>query len=88
MARYWFKPQRYGYGATPSTWQGWLSTGLFSAMLVIVILNVGHVMRLAQTGALATPVVLGIFALFIATIVSFIRFAAYKTDSEWRWRWG
>jgi len=26
MAEYWFKPKRYGYGATPATWQGWAVT--------------------------------------------------------------
>ena len=25
---YWFRPKRYGYGATPITWQGWLLTVL------------------------------------------------------------
>ena len=33
---YWFKPKSHGYGATPSTWQGWLATGLFSVVLGIV----------------------------------------------------
>ena len=28
MTRYWFKPKRYGYGATPVTWEGWAFTGL------------------------------------------------------------
>ena len=24
MTTYWFRPKRYGYGATPVTWQGWV----------------------------------------------------------------
>ncbi len=33
MTRYWFKPKRYGYGATPVTWEGWAFTGLVVAIL-------------------------------------------------------
>ncbi|HEY1735544.1 MAG TPA: hypothetical protein VGG12_02760, partial [Methylovirgula sp.] len=25
----WFAPKRYGYGATPSSWEGWAATILF-----------------------------------------------------------
>ena len=34
MTRYWFKPKRYGYGATPVTWEGWAFTGLVVAVIV------------------------------------------------------
>ena len=33
MAKYWFKPKRYGYGATPVTWQGWMVS---ETVLVVV----------------------------------------------------
>ena len=33
MSRYWFKPKRYGYGATPATWEGWAFTGLIVAVI-------------------------------------------------------
>jgi hypothetical protein len=26
MSTYWFRPKRFGLGATPCTWQGWLFT--------------------------------------------------------------
>ena len=36
MAEYWFKPKRYGYGATPVTWQGWAVTlGTVRAMVAV-----------------------------------------------------
>jgi len=36
MAEYWFKPKRYGYGATPATWQGWAVTlGTVLAMVAV-----------------------------------------------------
>jgi len=33
MSRYWFRPKRYGYGATPVTWEGW---ALVAGFVVIV----------------------------------------------------
>ena len=36
MTAYWFKPKRYGYGATPITWEGWVVTlGTVVAMVVV-----------------------------------------------------
>jgi hypothetical protein len=35
MTRYWFKPKRYGYGATPATWEGWAFTGLVVAIIAV-----------------------------------------------------
>ena len=33
MSKVWFKPKRFGYGATPASWEGWLATALFCAAL-------------------------------------------------------
>jgi hypothetical protein len=30
----WFRPKTYGYGATPSSWQGWLAVAAFLAVEV------------------------------------------------------
>jgi hypothetical protein len=35
MSRPWFAPKSFGYGFTPTTWEGWLATVLF--MLVVVV---------------------------------------------------
>jgi hypothetical protein len=40
MSRYWFRPKRYGYGATPITWEGWVFT--------LAIVLVDHRLRLAN----------------------------------------
>jgi hypothetical protein len=41
MTRYWFRPKRYGYGATPVTWEGWaLTVGIVAVVaLPIVAMN-------------------------------------------------
>ena len=81
MTTYWFKPKRYGYGATPITWQGWAVTvGTVLAMLAVSLF-----LRLTEKGhwALAALLAFDVVALSILAIVS-----RRKTDGEWRWRWG
>lgn len=85
MARYWFRPKSYGYGATPTTWQGWLVVASFLALiglLLIVILPVG-----AQSDVPWTTLALVLTAVAILT-VGFIRVCRSRTEGEWRWRWG
>ena len=81
MTEYWFKPKRYGYGATPTTWQGWAVTLGTVAVMVAVSLFV----RLTERNYPALAVLLGFdgFALVVLFIV-----AKRRTDGEWRWRWG
>jgi hypothetical protein len=83
MTEYWFRPKRYGYGATPVTWQGWALT--FAAPGLIV----AAVAAMAALGATANAVywivlaAIAIAATAITVVVSYRR-----TDGEWRWRWG
>ena len=80
MASYWFKPKRYGYGATPVTWQGWAVTlGIAGAMAAIVLLMEG-------TDGLATRT--GIVVAALAVLAALVIIARRRTDGEWRWRWG
>ena len=32
----WFRPKRYGLGFTPSSWQGWVATGTYIVVLVVL----------------------------------------------------
>jgi hypothetical protein len=82
MANYWFKPKRYGYGATPVTWQGWAVT----AAAVIVIAGTAH---LIVTHHAASPWAwIAFFAIEAVVIAALWIFTRRKTDGEWRWRWG
>lgn len=72
---YWFEPKRYGLGATPVTWQGWLASALMIAALALLA-NVAGRGRPAFL-VLAVPVVLGFFWLM-----------AVKTRGGLHWRWG
>jgi hypothetical protein len=81
MTQYWFKPRRYGAGATPVTWQGWATIAAFPVISAVVLLAVFAML----------PPVVGfiLFAVLVPTaMITFIGFIRKKTDGEWRWRWG
>jgi hypothetical protein len=87
MADFWFKPRRYGYGATPVNWRGWLAVG------VLAVLDVGLTvwLMLLPTIDHSGPSLAG-FVVWVATTcivtLAFVAFSKTKTDGEWRWRWG
>ena len=81
MAEYWFKPKRYGYGATPVTWQGWAVT--VATVLAMVSASVCLRLTARSLWTLAALLIFDAVAIFVLVIVS-----RRKTDGEWRWRWG
>jgi hypothetical protein len=82
MARYWFKPRRYGYGATPVTWEGWVLT---VAVAAIVAISVVAMNLLADRANFAVWIAWA--AIIAAMVISFVRISRQRTDGEWRWRW-
>jgi hypothetical protein len=78
---YWFRPRRYGHGATPSTWQGWAAIAAFVVVCAVV--------AIALFGLLPGGWSFILFTLFmVLAVIGFIAFVRKKTDGEWRWRWG
>lgn len=76
MARgdgYWFRPKRFGFGATPDSWQGWAVTLLFAAALMALARFTPH--RIA-------------IAVGIPLVPLFLILCWKKTRGGWRWRWG
>ncbi|RAZ89849.1 hypothetical protein DPM33_16850 [Mesorhizobium hawassense] len=73
----WFRPKRFGYGATPDNWKGWAFMVVYIAIVVVLSLMLIH------EGAAAWLVVL-IVAGLTGAIIPLIK---AKTDGEWRWRW-
>ena len=81
MTTYWFKPKRYGYGATPVTWQGWaLILGVVAAMVAV-----SFYLRLTEPQFWALALLIAFDVLALGTLFVVCR---CKTDGEWRWRWG
>lgn len=87
MTEYWFKPKRYGWGAAPTSWQGWLVVVGFT----VVSLLIAWVFIVAPTTAGIEPSSSDVFwflALEFLAAVALIYVCKVKTDGEWRWRWG
>lgn len=86
MSNDWFRPRRYGYGAEPAGWKGWLATALFIAAVLGASLLIVAALR---GGGLSVPSAIAIWiaGLAVATIL-FVRFCRSRTHGEWRWRWG
>lgn len=87
MTRPWFKPKTYGYGAVPVTWEGWLSTLLFVLVIQIptFLLMIGPASE--RTGPQPWQLAGWLLSLTLISAL-FIGLAYWKTEGEWRWRWG
>lgn len=83
---YWFKPRRYGYGATPTTWQGVVTLIAFP----VVIVGVALLLFLFDVGPEGPSMWRFIAYVAVLTIGLFVFFSLIraKTDGVWRWRWG
>jgi len=78
---YWFKPRRYGYGATPSTWQGWAT---IAAFIVVCVLG-----ALALFAWAPLPWnIIAFLAFMVLAVLVLISIVRGKTDGAWDWRWG
>ena len=83
MTRYWFRPRRYGYGATPVTWEGWaLTVGVAG----VVILSIVAMNLLADRSNVVAWLVWAVFVAVVAFLM--VQISRQRTDGEWRWRWG
>ncbi len=71
--RPWFAPKRFGFGATPVTWEGWCATLGFAALMIL------------DATAVRGPVR---WVLFAVLTVAFVILAFMKSSAGWRWRWG
>ena len=80
----WFKPKTHGYGATPSTWQGWLVTAVYSAIMVVFSV----LMLAAPGGQPAIGIILAWLLMVSVFTTVFMLFIKSKTDGDWKWRSG
>jgi hypothetical protein len=81
MTKYWFKPKRYGYGATPVAWQGWaLVLGIVAVMVAVSV----YLRRTEPLNWRLTET----FGFDAIALIALAIICRRKTDGEWRWRWG
>jgi len=81
MAKYWFAQKRFGYGATPNTWQGWLFMAGSMALIAAVVLAADFI----RDNGLRALWLAGGFVLVLAPTIAI---AYRKTEGGWRWRLG
>lgn len=81
----WFKPKTYGYGATPTTWQGWSIVAAFIAAVLVLAWLLFGFDRSEPPGIFS----LIMFFKFVVLLVLAVWVVSKRnTDGEWRWRWG
>jgi hypothetical protein len=79
---YWFRPHRYGFGATPANWKGWAVSLIYVAVMAMLA------SALAPSPSSNGAEVLAWIAALCLTTAFFVWIAWRKTDGQWRWRWG
>jgi hypothetical protein len=80
---YWFRPKRYGYGASPANWKGWLATLAF----IVFVAGMSRLLEPGRNG-LGGGNFLVWLAVFGIAMVLFVWIVRKKTEGTWRWRWG
>lgn len=86
MKKYWFKPKRYGYGAYPVTWQGYLFLFVMIG-LVLVSAYINGFFNLSQP-TIPVESILRFLLDLVILIGLFTALAHDKVDGELAWRWG
>lgn len=76
----WFKRKLYGWGWTPVTWQGWLATILYVAIVVACAATL-------DDDSSAREIALIFVLPFVLTTAAFLRIA-YKHGEKPGWQWG
>jgi len=77
---YWFKRKIYGWGWTPVTWQGWVTTIIYLALIILFSLTVDKTSP-------AREVMFTFILPVILLTVAFIRIA-FKKGEKPKWQWG
>ncbi len=71
----WFAPKRYGWGATPVSWQGW------AIMIGFIAIGIGAGRFFADR-----PIVVA--AIVVPAMIVLLVITVKTTRGGWRWRWG
>ena len=76
----WFKRKTYGWGWTPSTWQGWVITAMYLFFLLILVL-------MLDANSTAREVWLIFIIPTVIITMLFIEIGYYKGEKP-KWQWG
>lgn len=77
---YWFKRKLYGWGWVPVTWQGWLVTAVYVALLIAFSSTIDE-------SSPPQEIMFTFFLPLTLMTVTLIRIC-YKKGEKPRWQWG
>jgi 8-oxo-dGTP diphosphatase len=77
----WFKRKLYGWGWTPSSWEGWLVTAIYLFVAIFIFRNID------QTSHSGSDTLIG-FVLPFIVITLLLIFICYKKGETPKWQWG
>jgi len=78
----WFKPKRYGFGAAPSSWQGWALTIAYVAIVTALAV------WFSADGAQVEQRAPSFIVITLVLTIIFVGIAWRTTEGGWSWRWG
>ena len=81
---YWFKRKIWGWGWTPVMWQGWVTTFLYVALILLLVFNREEAIP-GNPDSGSNFLVLGLPIILLTTIFIFI---VYKKGEKPKWQWG
>lgn len=82
MSRPWFGPKRFGIGYGPASWQGWLATALYAALMIGGLRLIAE--RLPQPWHGVSPALL----VGLAATAAYFALIAFTGRGKVGWRWG
>jgi hypothetical protein len=87
--RYWFRPKTFGYGASPTTWEGWAMVLGYCGVVAVVTLAVLIGAEPGKTAVWAQWLMWSVWLVVVGIATAVLAVVSRRrTDGEWRWRWG
>lgn len=81
---YWFKRKIWGWGWMPAAWQGWCTTLLYIALIMLLVFNREESIP-GNPDSGSNFLVLGLPVILLTGAFIFI---AYKKGEKPKWQWG
>jgi hypothetical protein len=82
--KYWFKRKTYGYGWTPTTWQGWCCTAGFMVLIIAPIGFYPLFFKLPYIG----PKHIALFLIYNLILSLLFFWISWKKGERPTWQWG
>jgi hypothetical protein len=89
--KYWFRARSFGWGWTPSSWQGWLVTLVYLALLTAGVIELSyHAAQLpvSQAKPQSIPAFVWGWIIYYIALTAILMVISYRTGEKPKWCWG